>query len=347
MRNGDILILRGHEVSSLLSGRELELIDTVRNAYETHASGHSSLPHSTFLRFPDNECDRVIALPAYLGDDFGVAGIKWVASFPRNLEKGLDRASAVVILNSHQTGRPEALIEGSTISAKRTAASAALAARTLHQAGEACDAGLIGCGLINFEIARFLRAAFPQIKGFGIFDLDPGRANKFGDKLRGEFNGVEVEIAGEIETVLSRYALVSIATTATKPHIYDLSGCRPGATILHISLRDLSADSILSCDNVVDDIDHVCRAETSLHLAERLVSNRDFIRCVLADITSGKASARRDADSVTVFSPFGLGVLDLAVSKLVRELALTNDQGIVISSFLPDSWLEDKKIFAK
>src|SRR5262245_2696138 len=66
MRYGSILILNGDEVGSLLSGRMGAIIDAVQFAYEAHARGLSSLPHSTFLRFPESDCNRIIALPAYL-----------------------------------------------------------------------------------------------------------------------------------------------------------------------------------------------------------------------------------------------------------------------------------------
>ena len=340
MRDGDILILKGQEILSILNGKEKELIDTVRRAYEIHGSGDSSLPHSLFLRFPHEERNRIIALPAYLGGEFGVAGMKWVSSFPGNLDRGQDRASAVVILNSTLTGRPEAMIEGSIISAKRTAASAALAAQTLRNEGRPSCVGVLGSGLINFEITRFLLAACPDLKNFIVFDLDPNRANQFKRKCLEAFDGVEVDVAEDANTIYKNCSLISIATTAIKPHISDLSQCIPGSTILHVSLRDLTPEVILACDNVVDDVSHVCRAETSVHLAEQKTGNRDFIRCTLADVLSGRASARDDPASVVVFSPFGLGVLDAAVGKFTCELGLEQNQGTVISSFLPEPWSE-------
>jgi 2,3-diaminopropionate biosynthesis protein SbnB len=339
MRDGDILILKGDEVASLLAGRESDLIRIMRNAYEAHARGLSSLPHSTFLHFSETPRNRIIALPAYLGAEFQVAGIKWVASFPDNLERGLDRGSAVVILNSTSSGRPIAIIEASHINAKRTAASAALAARTLRE-GERVDCiAAIGCGFVNFETIRFLKTAFPALSRLVIFDLNPNRAIRFKQKCLQSLGSVEVDIVDRIEKALSASPLISMATTATTPHISDLSYCVTGATILHISLRDLSPEVILACDNIVDDVDHVCRAQTSVHLAEQLGGSRDFIRCTLADITMGKTPPRKDASSISIFSPFGLGILDMAVSKFVYHLAIESGQGITISSFLPDSWL--------
>lgn len=338
MHDDDVLILKGKEVSALLAGAELQIIERVKAAYEAHEAGASSLPHSTFLRFPDSQSNRVIALPAYLGQEFEVAGIKWIASFPGNHDKGYDRASAVMILNSTQTGRPQAILEASTISAQRTAASAALAAKYLHHGRQSNVAGVIGCGLINFQIVRFLRAVFPELKRLIVFDKADEAAQLFAEKCRGLDQEIEVERFNDVSQVLRQSKLISLATTAITPHISDLKDCAVGSTILHISLRDLAPEAVLATDNIVDDVDHVCRAQTSLHLAEQLVGHRDFIRCTLASITKGSAPARLNDESIAVFSPFGLGVLDIAVGQLVYQLGIKEGLGTVIDSFLPESW---------
>jgi ornithine cyclodeaminase len=242
-------------------------------------------------------------------------------------------------LNSTETGRPRAIIEGSIISAKRTGASAALAAQQSHNHHGDSRFGVIGAGPINFEVARFLLAARSEFRSCSVFDVDPSRARQFADKFETEFDGCNAQVVGELDEVLRGCSLLSVATNASRPHINDLSQCLPGTTILHVSLRDLDPEIILSCDNILDDIDHVCRAQTSVHLAEQLAGSRDFLRCTLGEILNGAAPPRRNADGLTVFSPFGLGILDLAVSTLVCELAEKQQVGTVIESFLPEAWV--------
>ncbi len=339
MPDANFWILRGEEIASFLANNELDVVEAVASAYVAHQQGKSSLPHSTFLRFPGDDRNRIIALPAYLGGGFDLAGVKWVSSFPGNLDRGIERASAVVILNSPETGQPLALLEGSLISAHRTAASAALAAKTLvdgRQPPRSLSLGLIGTGVINREIVRYVCRLLPGLRRFVLFDLDARRGAAFAEKLQRQWPEAEVAIAPGVAPLLEECSLVSYATTAIRPHIEDLSRSPAGAVHLHISLRDLTPGVILACDNVVDDADHVSRAQTSVHLAEQLTGNRDFIRCSLGELLEGTAPPKKDKDAITVFSPFGLGVLDLAVAKLIFDRALAaGTAGTAIHSFFP------------
>lgn len=335
MDERDVLVVGGDQVRELLAGRETEVLAAVRAAYVAHANGQSSLPHSTFLHFPGHDANRIIALPALLAGGFNVAGVKWIASFPGNTDHGQARAAAVLVLNSCANGRPEAILEGSLISAARTAASAALAAEALLAGRAAGLIGMVGTGLINAEIARYLRVTLPGTTGFLLHDLEPTRAARAAAAWRRALPGIETEVARSADEVLRRCELVSFATTAVQSHVGDLSHCPPGTAILHISLRDLTPQAILASDNVTDDPDHACRAQTSLHLAEQLSGSRRFIRCTLGEIMQGTAAPRAGDGRVAVFSPFGLGVLDLAVGKLVRELAQASGRAQIIHSFIP------------
>lgn len=332
-----MLILKGDEVDRLLAGKERDLIEIARQAYQAHARGNTSLPHSSFLRFPENQKNRIIALPAYIGDGFDVAGIKWVSSFPGNLDSGLDRASAVLVLNSMATGRPFAIMEGSIISAKRTAASAAVAAECLLQDKNIDELAIIGCGLISHEILRFLRAAVPTIRNLLLYDLNIERARQFKRASAGLVD--RIEIFDSIDAILQRAKLISFATTTARPHVLDAT-FSSGALILHVSLRDLSPEVILSARNVVDDADHVSREQTSIHLAEQLAGNRSFISCSIGDILIGKCIPEDKGRSLTVFSPFGLGILDIAVGRYIYQLASEAGIGTQIESFLPRPWAE-------
>lgn len=331
----DILILGAADVEAALRGREDDVLDAVRRAYEEHARGRSSLPHSSFLRFPDSDRDRIISLPAYLGGEFEIAGLKWIASVPANLERGLERASAVMVLNRRETGRPEAILEGSIISKQRTAASAALAARVLRAGRAPAAIGFIGCGPINFEIGHFLGTVWPQVDRFLAYDLDRSRAAAFRDRFRTARPGLDLELASSLEEVLSASPVVSFATNAVEPYVDDLEICPAGATILHVSLRDLRPEAILAHQNVVDDLDHVCRARTSIHLASELAGHRDFVHGSLGDLLLGRVRPPAADGRRVIFSPFGLGILDLAVAHRVRRAARESGAGTVVEGFLP------------
>lgn len=337
MELNDILLLRGSEVRALLEGRERAVMEAVAAAYRAHGAGDSALPHSTFLRFPHQPSGRIIALPAYLGGGVHLAGMKWIASFPSNLAAGMERASATLVLNSADTGRPLAILEASLVSARRTAASAALAALHLHAGLDPSRVGIVGCGPISLEVVRFLRVALPEVRELVLFDLSPARAHAFAAAAVRETGPVRMTLAASAGEVLATAALVSFATTAAEPHVLALPDAPRPRTILNVSLRDLAPEVILAADNVVDDVDHVCRAETSVHLAERASGGRDFIRCTLADVLEGRAAPRGPRE-VSVFSPFGLGVLDLAVAHLVWERARAEGVGTPFGGFFPEPW---------
>src|SRR5678816_3758615 len=84
------------------------------------------------------------------------------------------------------------------------------------------------------------------------------------------------QVAGHWRRVMAESALVAIATTAARPYLDEVAD-GPLRTVLHLSLRDLDPGVVLAADNVVDDVEHVCRADTSLHLAEQVSGDRGFI----------------------------------------------------------------------
>ncbi|MFG2049547.1 2,3-diaminopropionate biosynthesis protein SbnB [Micromonospora sp. NPDC048935] len=329
-----MLILGAGEVRSVLDGGERDVVSAVEAAYRSHALGRTRVPQSVFLRFPDGERERIIALPAYLGGETPTCGVKWVSSFPGNLQRGMHRASAVMILNSVHTGVPEAILEASAISAGRTAASAALAASTLSSSSPESAVTLIGCGPINFEVLRYLRTVLPTLDTVTLYDLSAERAQSFAAEARSVWPTLKIDVAENAADAMSRHKLVCLATTASAPHL-GTEHCRPGTLVLHLSLRDLTTDSIRSSVNIVDDADHVCRAATSLDLAQQEAGNRDFIAASLGEVlVAGERYVRSD-EAVTVFSPFGLGCLDLAVADLVRRAASDRGLGTTLDDFLP------------
>src|SRR2546423_8030242 len=176
----ELSIINGKTVHDIVRAHRAECIDVVEAAYLAHAKGHSINPHSYFLRFPGKPDCRIIALPAYLGNGFDVAGLKWIASYPGNVQRGFPRASAVLVLNSYETGYPYAILESSIVSAARTAASAVLAAYWLNGRSRRVESlGIVGTGFIARYVYDFLVETGWAIKDVRLYDKSPAQAEKF------------------------------------------------------------------------------------------------------------------------------------------------------------------------
>jgi ornithine cyclodeaminase len=339
-------VIPGAQVRRVLAGRERQIVELVEATYRLHSAGDSVNPPSYFLRFPDRPASRIIALPASIGGQVRVDGLKWISSFPQNVAAGIPRASAVLILNDHDTGYPFACLESSIISATRTAASAALAADWLSrgrrsgngrrsEAGQPTRIGFFGVGLIARYIHTFLAATGWTFDEIGVHDLSADSAAGFRGYLEQSSTGSgaasRITVYDQAEDLIRSSDLIVFATIAGQPHVTEVSWFKHTPLVLHVSLRDLAPEILLDSANIVDDVDHCLKANTSPHLAEQLTGNRDFLLGTLDDVMAGRVTV--PADRPVVFSPFGLGVLDLAVGKYVYDQVARSGELHVIDEF--------------
>jgi 2,3-diaminopropionate biosynthesis protein SbnB len=325
-------VVSGAQVERALRGRVNQIVELVEATYRLHGAGDSVNPPSCFLRFPDRPSSRIIALPASIGGQGRVDGLKWISSFPENVAAGIPRASAVLILNDHDTGYPFACLEGSIISATRTAASAASAADWLSRGRRRPSrVGFFGVGLIARYIHTFLAGTGWSFDEIGVHDLAADNAAGFLGHLQQSCIASRITVHDSAETLIRSSDLVVFATVAGQPHVSDRSWFEHNPLVLHVSLRDLAPEIVLASTNIVDDIEHCLKADTSPHLAEQLTGNRDFLLGTLDDVMAGRVTV--PADRPLVFSPFGLGVLDLAVGKYVYDEVVRSGELHVVDDF--------------
>ncbi|MGW9479195.1 2,3-diaminopropionate biosynthesis protein SbnB [Saccharomonospora azurea] len=325
-------VISGAQVRQVLRGGEPEIVDLIERTYRLHSVGDSVNPPSYFLRFPDRPTSRIIALPASIGGDINVDGLKWISSFPGNVEAGIPRASAVLILNDHDTGYPFACLESSIISATRTAAFATLAAdRLSRDRDRPSRVGFVGAGLIARYIHTFLTGTGWSFEEIGLRDTSPDSVAGFQRYLENADTDAKVSVHPDAESLIRSSDLVIFVTVAGHPHIHDPSWFTHDPLVLHVSLRDLAPEIVLASTNIVDDVEHCLKANTSPHLAEQLTGNRDFLDGTLHDVMLGKVRLR--SGRPVIFSPFGLGVLDLAVGKHVYDTLVRSGELGVVDDF--------------
>ncbi|OII60386.1 2,3-diaminopropionate biosynthesis protein SbnB [Streptomyces sp. CC53] len=326
-------LIPGKAVKDILDTSADRIVQLVEDAYLAHDSGRTVNPDSYFLRFPEKPEARIIALPAAIElAEQHTVGIKWISSFPNNVHEGIPRASAVLVLNDYATGYPKALLEAASISAARTAASAAVAARAFaRHIPPSGHVSFVGAGVIARTVLRYLAATAYPIETLAIHDLHADSAANL-VRYATEELGVDARPVERLDDALAAQTVVT-TTTAGTPYISR--NLQPGQVVLNISLRDFQPSVILAAENYFDDVEHCMKANTSPHLAEQAVGNRDFVSGTLADVLRGRTQPQGQRG--LVFSPFGLGVLDLAVGQFVHETARAQGLATEVPDFFGET----------
>ncbi len=325
-------VMGGKDVRSVIDASRPEIYARVRETYLAHHRGATINPNSYFLRFPEKPDARIIALPAALREDGGLAGLKWIGSFPANVARNIPRASAVLLLNDFETGYPFAALEAAQISAARTAASAVLGAEALHGSRTAGKAAVVGAGVISRAVLDFFAALGWSFDAIAVHDSVPEYARKSAEYVRSL--GYRGSASASLDEALDGADLIVLATTAATPYLVDAGALAPGQSVLNISLRDIGPDLVAASHNILDDVEHCLNANTSPHLAVQKFGHRDFLDGTLAQLLLGET--KLGEDKPRIFSPFGLGVLDLAVGHEIFQTGLAQGRVQQVPDFFAE-----------
>ncbi|WP_312491606.1 2,3-diaminopropionate biosynthesis protein SbnB [Pseudomonas cremoris] len=330
-----LTVVSGSQIANLMPALRQDILRLVEETYLQHDAGLTNNPDSYFLRFEERQSDRIIALPAAIANDTPISGIKWIASYPKNIERNLQRASAVLLLNDYETGYPVACLEASQISSARTAASAVVAARALAaDPKKALKITFVGAGVISRAIFDFFMADGWKFDQVTVCDLDATSATELCHHVEAGMSQQALFVE-DWKVAISAADIVVFATNAGTPYVSGDDAFDPGQIILNISLRDLSPDIIWQAFNVFDDVEHCMKANTSPHLAEQKYGDRSFVHGTLAHILNNPSLIDRSRS--LIFSPFGLGVLDLVVGQLFVDKCLAAGAYTNIADFIPDT----------
>jgi ornithine cyclodeaminase len=324
-RSGSLLYLSRADVAAASGTGSDVFVAAVTAAFALHARKHTVQPLKPYLRWRTDGhiADRIIAMPAYVGGETPVAGLKWIGSKHDNPDRaGVERASALIVLNDAGTHEPLAVMEGAFISSARTAAVTAVAARHLALPGFRSLA-CVGCGPIGKQQVITLLEQFPSVVTVWLYDLKESAAVELASVLATGHPKVEVRIAADAESAVRAGDVVVTATVADRPWL-PAAWLRPGSFLSNVSIMDAAKDVFLSADKVVvDDWDQCNREGKIIHqLTTEGSFSREKLHAELGQVVIGERPGREHDDEVILLNPMGMAVIDVACAKAVHDRAV-------------------------
>lgn len=297
-----------------------EIIDAVEQAFREKGSGRVEMPPKPGIHpRPDA---FLHAMPAFL-PSIGASGLKWVAGYPNNREKGLPYISGLLILNDPETGLPKAVMDCTWITAVRTGAATAVAAKYLARK-QSASLGIIACGVQGRSNLEALSCVF-ELERVRAYDLVPEIAERFAKEMS-ERVGVPVEPVEEVESAVREMDLVVTSGPILK-HPSPTIGpgwLRAGAFACPLDFDSYwQGDALRQADKLAtDDLSQMQYYRNEGYFRETPEPYAD-----LGQIAAGTKPGRESDDERIVCINLGLALEDMATAALVYERAMEQKVG--------------------
>lgn len=287
-----------------------KMVNTIEDAVKCLADNDFSQPVKPYLRYR-NPKNRIIAMPAFVGGDINMAGIKWIASFPENIDSGIPRAHSVVILNDAGTGQPVGIIDTPLLSVIRTASVSGLVLQYFNELRkpETVKVGMTGFGPIGQYHARMcLDLLGDVVEKISVYDPRHVDASTLIDDDR-------IEVVDSWEEAYADADVFMTCTVSDAPYIDKAP--KPGSLHLNVSLRDYKTDVYdwFKEAMYVDDWEEVNREKTDIEMMhiEKGLEEKDTYSIV--DMVVESSFAKHNKEVPLMFNPMGMAVFDIAIGS--------------------------------
>lgn len=325
-----MLILSRGDLERLLPPPHV--IDALEAAFRLHAAGRATAPARSVVGVGDE--GALLLMPAMMGAEAGPAlGTKLVTVYAGNRARGHPTIYASYVLMDGGTGQPLALLEGTFLTALRTGAASALAARLLARR-DACRVVCFGAGVqAGFQLACL--AAVRKPERVAVAGREPGRARRFAETMR-ERLGIPVEVAADPRIAVREADIITCATTSPIPVVFG-ADLRPGT---HVDLvgafrptdREADTQAVSGARVVVDTYAGALEEAGDILIPMREGAfDRGHIAAELAEVVTGVRAGRTSDDEITVFKSVGWALEDLATARLAYNRARAEGVGREVS----------------
>jgi len=301
--------------------------EAVEAAFAADARGDTQMPAKSYIDLPQYNGD-FRSMPAYLdAGEFEAAAVKWVNVHTDNpRDHDLPTVMGTVIYSDPETAFPLALLDGTTITRKRTGAAAAVATKYLARE-DARSMGIVGAGVQSYTQLEAISKVRP-IEEVVVADRTDEKVAEFVDHFSDRFD----VRGGSIEEA-ARCDVLSTVTPVREPIVHAVAeGTHVNAIGADAAGKHEIADEVLrDATIVIDDYEQCTHSgEINVPWSEGVLGDDD-IHAELGEIVVGETPGRTDDREVTIFDSTGLAIQDVAASHVVYEYATEHDLGQPVS----------------